>query len=50
MKDNTSLAVSANVELTHPIRKWIKQNVEDRRPAQVKEVPATTCIPSSQPE
>lgn len=50
MKDNTSLAVSANVELTHPIRKWIKQNVEDRKSAQVKDVPATTCIPSTQPE
>jgi len=50
MKDNLSLAVSANVELTHPIRKWIKQNVEDRKSVQVKDVPATTCIPSTQPE
>ncbi len=50
MKDNTSLAVSANVELTHPIRKWIKQNIEDHKSAQVKDVPATTCIPSTQPE
>ncbi|MGB9074988.1 MAG: hypothetical protein WCC22_20300 [Terriglobales bacterium] len=50
MRDNTSLAVSANVELTHPIRKWIKQNIEDRKSAPVKDVPATTCIPSTQPE
>jgi hypothetical protein len=49
MKDNTSLAVSANVELTHPLRKWIGRNVEGKG-TQVKDVPATTCIPSAQPE
>jgi len=50
MKDNTSLAVSANVELTHAIRKWIKQNIEERKGAPVKDVPSTTCIPTTQPE
>ena len=50
MKDNTSLAVSANVELTHPIRKWVKQNVEDHKTQQLKDVPSTSCIPSTQPE
>ena len=50
MKDNTSLAVSANVELTHPIRKWVKQNVEERNIPQLKDVPSTVCIPSTQPE
>ncbi|PYX28469.1 MAG: hypothetical protein DMG80_16585 [Acidobacteria bacterium] len=50
MKDNTALAVSANVELTHPIRKWVKQNIEERKTQQQKDVPATTCIPSTQPE
>lgn len=50
MKDNTSLAVSANVELTHPIRKWVKQNVEDHKAQQLKDVPSTVCIPSTQPE
>jgi len=50
MRDNTSLAVSANVELTHPLRKWIKQNIEDHKPAQVKDTPSTTCVPSTQPE
>ena len=50
MKDNTSTAVSANVELTHPIRKWVKQNVEEHKTPPSKDVPATTCIPSTQPE
>jgi hypothetical protein len=50
MKDNTSLAVSANVELTHPIRKWVKQNMEERKTPQLKDVPSTSCIPSTQPE
>ncbi|MFY9562269.1 MAG: hypothetical protein WAQ52_18715 [Terriglobales bacterium] len=50
MKDNTSLAVSANVELTHPIRKWVKQNVEEHKVQQLKDVPSTVCIPSTQPE
>jgi hypothetical protein len=50
MKDNTSLAVDANVELTHPIRKWIKQNVEEHKGERLKDRPATSCIPSAQPE
>jgi hypothetical protein len=50
MKDNTSTAVSANVELTHPIRKWVKQNVEGHKTQQLKDVPSTVCIPSTQPE
>jgi len=50
MKDNTSTAVSANVELTHPIRKWIKQNVEEHKAQQLKDAPSTVCIPSTQPE
>jgi hypothetical protein len=50
MKDNTSLAVSANIEVTHPIRKWVKQNLEDRKSSQQKDVPSTVCIPSTQPE
>ena len=50
MKDNTSTAVSANVELTHPIRKWVKQNVEEHKTQQAKDVPSTVCIPSTQPE
>ena len=50
MKDNTTTAVSANVELTHPIRKWVKQNVEDHKTQQLKDVPSTVCIPSTQPE
>ncbi len=50
MKDNTSTAVSANVELTHPIRKWVKQNVEEHKAQQLKDVPSTVCVPSTQPE
>lgn len=50
MKDNTSLAVSANVELTHPVRKWVKQNLEEHKTQQLKDVPSTVCIPSTQPE
>ena len=50
MRDNTSTAVSANVELTHPIRKWVKQNLEDRKAQQLKDVPSTVCVPSTQPE
>ena len=50
MKDNTSTAVSANIELTHPIRKWVKQNVEEHKTQQLKDVPSTVCVPSTQPE
>ncbi len=50
MRDNTSTAVSADVELTHPIRKWIKQNLEERKVPPQKDVPSTTCAPSIQPE
>jgi hypothetical protein len=50
MRDNTSTAVSANVELTHPIRKWVKQNVEEHKAQQLKDVPSTVCVPSTQPE
>jgi hypothetical protein len=50
MKDNTSLAVSADVELTHPIRKWVKQNLEERKTQQAKDVPSSSCVPSTQPE
>jgi hypothetical protein len=50
MKDNLALAVDANVELTHPLTKWIKQNIEERKSAQVKDVPSTVCVPTTQPE
>ena len=50
MKDNTSLAVSGSVELTHPIRKWVKQNLEERKTPQAKDVPSSACVPSTQPE
>jgi hypothetical protein len=50
MKDNTSTAVSANVELTHPIRHWVKQILEEHKVPAEKESASTTCIPSAQPE
>ncbi len=49
MEDNASQAVSANVELNHPPRWWIKQNVEDKG-THLKNVPATACVPSTQPD
>jgi hypothetical protein len=49
-KDSALLALSANVELTHPIRKWVKQNVEGHKAEELKDVPATVCVPSAQPE
>src|SRR5882672_777462 len=43
-------ALGVNAGLTNPIRKWVKQNVEDRKGEQLKDVPLDACIPSTQPE
>jgi hypothetical protein len=43
-------ALGTNAPLTNPIRKWVKQNVTERKSAQTNDIPATTCIPSAQPE
>jgi len=43
-------ALGANAPLTNPIRKWVKQNVEERKSGLVKDVPRTDCVPSAQPE
>lgn len=50
LREANMAALSANVGLTNPIRKWVKQNLEDNKEALVKDVPATTCIPSAVPE
>ena len=47
LREASMAALSANVGLTNPIRKWVKQNLEDNKEALVKDVPATTCIPSA---
>lgn len=50
LQDSTLNALSANVGLTNPIRKWVKQNLEDNKGALVKDVSASSCVPSAQPE
>lgn len=50
LQDAATVALSTNIGLTNPIRKWVKQNLEDVRAAPAKDVPMTTCIPSAQPE
>ena len=50
LPDSTFAALSANIGLTNPIRKWVKQNIEDRKGEQAKDEPATACLPSAQPE
>lgn len=43
-------ALAANAGMTNPIRKWVKQNLEENKSALAKDVPATNCTPSAQPE
>jgi hypothetical protein len=43
-------ALMANLGLTNPVRKWVKQSIEDHKGAPAKETPSTNCIPSPQPE
>jgi hypothetical protein len=50
LREAAHQALGANAPLTNPIRKWVKQNVEERKNGQANDVPATTCIPSDQPE
>jgi len=50
LQDASMLALSVNVGLTNPVRKWVKQNLEENKGALQKDVPATTCIPMAQPE
>jgi hypothetical protein len=50
LREATYQALGANAGLTNPIRKWVKQNVEDRKGEQLKDGPLNACIPSSQQE
>ena len=43
-------ALSANIGLTNPVRKWVKQNLEDNKAALAKEEHLNGCIPTAQPE
>ncbi len=43
-------ALGANAGLTNPIRKWVKQNIEDHKSEPLKDVPLDACVPSPQPE
>lgn len=50
LQDASMAALSANVGLTNPVRKWVKQNLEDNKAAVANGVQPTTCIPSAEPE
>ena len=50
LEDAGMAALSANVGLTNPVRKWVKQNLEDNRAALAKEEHTNGCIPTAQPE
>lgn len=50
MRDNTRVSVDEDVQFIKPVRKWIRANIEDRRVSATKDLTATTCIPSTQPE
>ena len=43
-------ALSEHSGLMKPIRKWLKENVEDHKSDMLKDVPANNCAPSPQPE
>ncbi len=47
MRDNTHLSVDDS-QAIKPLNKWIKANIEERK-LQAQDLPATTCIPSTQP-
>ena len=50
LQDASMAALSANIGLSNPVRKWVKQNLEDNKAALAKDVAPTTCVPSAQPE
>lgn len=51
LKEAAYQALGASAPLTNPIRKWIKQNVEESKSAGLaKDTPPTDCMPSAQPE
>ena len=49
-RDTAWASLTANVDLTHPVLKWVKQNLEDNKAALVKDASPTTCLPAAQPE
>ena len=50
LRETAYTALMANLGLTNPTRKLVKQDIEDRKSGLVKEATLTNCIPSPQPE
>jgi hypothetical protein len=50
MRDNTRVSVDEDVQLVKPLHKWIKGNIDERKGRAAKDLQATSCIPSTQPE
>ncbi len=50
MRDQTRINVDEEVQLLRPLRKWLKQNVEERKVPPAKDAPATNCAVAIQPE
>ena len=50
LREAAYTTLSANIGLTNPIRKWVKQNIEEHPGGQVKDVSGNNCVPSAQPE
>jgi hypothetical protein len=50
MRDNTRVSVDEDVQAVKPLHRWIKTNIDERKVRAAKDLPATACIPSTQPE
>ena len=50
MRDQTRINVDEEVQLLRPLRKWLKQNVEEKKVPPAKDVPPTNCTVATQPE
>lgn len=50
LQETAYAALMANLGLTNPIRKWVKQSIDDHKGAPVTDVSANACVPSATPE
>ncbi len=50
LQETAYTALMANLGLTNPIRKWIKQSIDDHKGTPVKDLPLSNCVPSAAPE
>jgi hypothetical protein len=50
MRDQTRINVDEEVQLLRPLRKWLKQNVEEKKVPPAKDAAATNCAVAIQPE